>query len=104
MQRLREHDWPGNVRELRNLLQRMTILAPGSIATPSLLECCGLHPPAARADKRLGPLADMESDHIARVLGATGWHKARAAVILGISRPTLDRKIRQYKLERPNAP
>ena len=48
-------------------------------------------------------LADMEKQHILEVLRQTGWNKSRAAIILGIERSTLDRKIRRYDLveERP---
>ena len=35
------------------------------------------------------------------VLGATGWNKRRSCAVLGITRPTLDRKIKDFALERP---
>lgn len=96
------HDWPGNVRELRNLLQRMTVLARGRIATQELLAEAGFRPtrlaPAHRGGA-LQSLASLEAEHIDRVLCALRWHKTRAARILGISRPTLDRKIKQYDLQ-----
>ncbi|MEX2025996.1 MAG: helix-turn-helix domain-containing protein [Pirellulaceae bacterium] len=34
-------------------------------------------------------------------LKATGWNKSRTAVILGVERSTLDRKIRRYDLKPP---
>jgi Nif-specific regulatory protein len=43
-------------------------------------------------------LADMEKQHILETLRQTGWNKSRAAIILGIERSTLDRKIRRYDL------
>jgi transcriptional regulator with GAF, ATPase, and Fis domain len=97
MSRLREHSWPGNVRELRNLLQRMTVLAPGAIASRVLLEQCGFRPVRhLSGSSGLAPLSNMEADLVTRALSATGWHKTRAAALLGISRPTLNRKIRRY--------
>ena len=45
-------------------------------------------------------LADVERDHIKHVLDQTGWQKKKASEMLGISRPTLDRKIKTYRLER----
>jgi DNA-binding protein Fis len=35
------------------------------------------------------------------VLGHTRWNKRRACAILQITRPTLDRKIKEFALERP---
>ncbi|KXK38403.1 MAG: global DNA-binding transcriptional dual regulator Fis [Candidatus Hinthialibacteria bacterium OLB16] len=46
------------------------------------------------------PLDDMEAKHIRRVLNHVGWNKTRAANILKVSRPTLDRKIDKYLLKR----
>ena len=43
-------------------------------------------------------LADIERQHILDTLNQTGWNKSRAAIILGIERSTLDRKIRRYDL------
>ena len=42
---------------------------------------------------------DVEREHMARVLAATGGHKTRAAEILEISRPRLARLIEKYGLE-----
>ena len=47
----------------------------------------------------LEPLSEIEKRHIARVLKATGWNKAKSARILGISKPTLYDKIRNYELK-----
>jgi len=46
-------------------------------------------------------LAEAEKRQVRDVLTATGWNKSRAAALLKISRPRLDRKIRDYGLERP---
>ena len=53
-------------------------------------------------DALTGPLAsleEMESAHIRRVLDAVAWHQGRACQTLGISRPTLRKKIRMYGLK-----
>ena len=100
---LAEHSWPGNVRELRNVLARMTVMSSGQLASADLLRRTGFE--AVRRGSTSAPsetmsLAQLESEHIARVLEATGWHKRRTAEILGVSRPTLDRKIKEYGIER----
>ena len=43
-------------------------------------------------------LDDIERQHILATLNHTGWNKSRAAILLGIERSTLDRKIRRYGL------
>jgi len=47
----------------------------------------------------LKPLHEVEQEHIQNVLNFTHNEKKRAAEILGISRPTLDRRIKDYGLE-----
>jgi DNA-binding NtrC family response regulator len=43
-------------------------------------------------------LASVEAEYIRHVLEHTCWNKTEASRILSISRPTLDRKIREYRL------
>jgi DNA-binding NtrC family response regulator len=54
-------------------------------------------PPESPA--HLASLEEMEKEHLARVLAAAGGHKARAAEILGVSRPRLNRLMEKYGLE-----
>jgi len=95
------HSWPGNIRELKNCIEQALILGDGkSIRLADL-------PPALRKSARnadlagdtdLEPLSTVEQRHISGVLEATGWNKARTARILGISKPTLYAKIKNYGL------
>ncbi len=92
---LMSHHWPGNVRELENTLTRAAVLATGDVVRPEHIELGtlpGTDPP------RLISLEEMEREHVARVLEATGGHKSRTAEILGVSRPRLDRMIERYGL------
>ena len=45
-------------------------------------------------------LAQIEAVHIKRVLEKVNWEKKKALEILGISKPTLNSKIKEYKIER----
>jgi len=91
------HSWPGNVRELENCLTRAVVLATGDVIRPEHL---ALATPAAGAGPvRLTTLEQVERDHLVQVLSAVGGHKARAAKILGVSRPRLDRMIRKYEID-----
>jgi transcriptional regulator with PAS, ATPase and Fis domain len=89
------HDWPGNVRELENALTRAVVLATGSVIR---LEHLALGQAAAPAPELLS-LDEVERRHVARTLEVTGGQKTRAAHILGISRPRLNRLIEKYGLE-----
>jgi DNA-binding NtrC family response regulator len=91
-----KHTWPGNVRELENCLTRAVVVAAGEVIRPEHL-AIGPVPPESPA--RLASLDDVEREHVARVLAATGGHRARSAKILGVSRPRLARMIEKYGLD-----
>ena len=50
-----------------------------------------------------GSLAEVEAQHVARVLQSVNWNKRRAAEVLGINRSTLYEKIRLYHIEKIEA-
>jgi two-component system response regulator AtoC len=88
--------WPGNVRELENALTRAVILAKGDVIQEENL-------PLERGKEKvvsteLVPLKDIEKDYVQHVLRETNGNKTQASKILQISRPTLDKKIKEYKL------
>ncbi|HEU4561196.1 MAG TPA: sigma-54 dependent transcriptional regulator [Longimicrobium sp.] len=101
MQMLVEHDWPGNVREMENAILRAAVLARGHALLP---EDFDLAPPLTASDdgggggepEPLGTLAEAQRRHVDRVLAHTRGNKSRAARILGISRPRLDRLLAAY--------
>ena len=97
LEKLMEQDWPGNVRELKNSLMRAVLLAAGSVIRPEHLSVAS---PTGRheVEARIGPLSDVERDHVARVLEATGGHKSRTAEVLGVSRARLNRLLEKYGL------
>jgi two-component system response regulator HydG len=100
LQALLQYDWPGNVRELENIIERAVILARGSMITIGLLPL-GARREAQSIAVNAAPLVALdkiECQHITLILKETGFHKSRAAEILGISRKTLDRKILEYGL------
>ncbi len=96
MDSLMRHRWPGNVRELENCLTRAVVLATGDVIRPEHLAIAEV---PAESPAHLPTLDETEKEHVVRVLAATGGHKARAAEILGVSRPRLNRLIEKYKLE-----
>jgi DNA-binding NtrC family response regulator len=107
MEQLGRYDWPGNVRELENVLTRACVLTKGNMLTPEAFQ--ELAPLSSRSSsppsRPSGPtpllsLREVERDHIHRVLRETRWNKRKSCDILQITRPTLDRKIKEFNLER----
>ena len=99
MKLLMEMPWKGNVRELENALTRAAILAKGDII---LKENLPIEPPDHKPFNRdLVPLKDIERSYIQHVLAATHGSKTKTSQILRISRPTLDKKIKEYELDVP---
>ena len=100
IERLQAYDWPGNVRELRNVVERALLLNrfPGD----SLADTPGDEVPESRGDyAESAPsidwtLADVEKFHMVRVLKASRGNKSEAARRLGVSRKTMERKLRGW--------
>ena len=89
--------WRGNVRELENALTRAVILAKGDVV---LKENLPVEPDERRTfSDELVPLEEVEKNYIQHVLSSVHGSKTRASQILQISRPTLDKKIKEYGLD-----
>jgi DNA-binding NtrC family response regulator len=112
---LERYDYPGNVRELENAVEHAVAVSEGRLLLPSDLPLAmrsprllprRVLPAAAAADPRAGDprdswsLADVEREHIVRVLRLHGDNTTAAARQLGISRTTLWRKLREYGIPR----
>ena len=114
MKAMLQYDWPGNVRELENCIERAIALGDhDSIELQDL-------PPAVRADQPPVPetsvveepslnqtgkpagsatdLEELERATIERVFVQVKGDKSRARKMLGISRATLYRKLKRYKI------
>ena len=99
-----QYDWPGNVRELENCIARAVALGDHQNIDVADL------PPAIRGAEDSGmtredatslstnALADLERMTILRVFEQAGGDKALAGRMLGISRATLYRKLKQYNI------
>jgi DNA-binding NtrC family response regulator len=87
--------WPGNVRELDNCLTRAVVLASGGVIRPALLDTFEASP---RQTAIVPTLAELERQHVERVLSLTEGNKAGAARLLGITRPRLDRLLSKYRI------
>jgi DNA-binding NtrC family response regulator len=88
------HSWPGNVRELENVLTQAMLRSTGDTLTLDFSVAAG--PSGAKTELR--SLAEVEKEHIRAVLLAVGGNLGRACEILGITRPTLRKKMEDYGL------
>ena len=91
-------EWPGNLRELQHAIYRAALACQKGVIRPEHLDV--LKPTQSNAPDKIETLYEIEQAHIERVMLATGGNQGRACELLGISRPTLRRKIRRYAVER----
>jgi DNA-binding NtrC family response regulator len=93
---LQQYHWPGNIRELKNVIERSVILENGNELTTASLPFTMQHP----ADPKTGSfeLAEVEKQHIRKVLLHTNGNKTETARLLDIGLTTLYRKIEEYSL------
>lgn len=121
---LSDRDWPGNVRELRNVVERAAILSSDVITVADLPEDPHANPfedepigqarpagtltlPDARGATGGGDRPTLrefrdaaERSYILQTLHATEWNISRAAVLLGVERTNLHKKIRAFSIQR----
>jgi two-component system NtrC family response regulator len=99
LKKLNDFDWPGNTRELKNIVERAVILTDNHELTPDLLpaEIQSANTEVPAIDP-YGTLESIEKGHILHVLQYMEGNKTKAAEKLGISIPTLYRKLEQYGL------
>ena len=104
---LSSYDWPGNVRELENVLERALILSRSDALGTELL------PPQIASSPEIEPLnmehmatsspaslEEAEKMALMRALEENKGHRERTADALGISRRTLQYKLKKYNLTR----
>jgi transcriptional regulator with GAF, ATPase, and Fis domain len=99
---LERYPWPGNVRQLENLMRRLALLAgDGSIDRSVIESDADLAKMFLGRQEAFVPVMSMEKselEQIRRALEAAAGNRDRAARLLGISRATIYRKMREYGL------
>jgi DNA-binding NtrC family response regulator/pSer/pThr/pTyr-binding forkhead associated (FHA) protein len=94
---LSAYRWPGNVRELSNVVERAVILCRDDELGADLLP---FDPDEAITEQELS-IEHVEKLAIIRALAYCHGRKGQAARVLGISWPTLNKKIHDYGIEVP---
>jgi transcriptional regulator with PAS, ATPase and Fis domain len=111
VEQLERYPWPGNVRELRNVLERATLLTRSATIGDSDLQLqasgrvvrddldadtvASIRIPASGKS-----LAEIEREAIRATMLLTAGNLSAAARILGVSRPTLTRRLRESGVTR----
>jgi two-component system response regulator AtoC len=96
-----EYEWPGNVRELQNVLLEALLRTQGSIILKEDIQQIIEERRCNSSKKDFIPAFDgndeenKEKEKILEALNKTNWHRGKAATLLGISRPTLRKKMRE---------
>ncbi|MCX6558085.1 MAG: sigma-54 dependent transcriptional regulator [Candidatus Aminicenantes bacterium] len=95
------YDWPGNIRELKNTVAMIAASGGPAVIRPEHLPLKILNPEKTPAlESREKSLATIEKNHIAAILQQTAHNYSKAAVVLGISRSSLYRKMADFHLEK----
>ena len=95
------YPWPGNIRQLESAVERAVHLAEGGALLPEHFGIADLmenRRPAAPTPAQ-ATLEDIERQAIAAALVRFGGNISQTAFALGVSRPTLYRKMSKYGLE-----
>ena len=98
---LMRYDWPGNVRELENVIERAVIMSSGEMISPlefpDNIQKLDEELKDSKIDLTPGrSLKEVEKAMILRTLEETGGNRTHAARILGITRRTLQLKLKDY--------
>ncbi|MHB8763443.1 MAG: sigma-54-dependent transcriptional regulator [Deferrisomatales bacterium] len=109
---LARYDYPGNVRELENIVESAVVTGAGRVLRPShLRDAMGpaafsqVNDEAQEFELPLGDALDrvverFERDYIETQLRRLGGRIHRVARVAGVSRRTIERKMRKYGLDR----
>jgi len=95
MDDLKSYEWPGNVRELEHTIEKGVILCKDNIITPRDIS---LDPAEDPIYEESSTLEEMEKKMIQKELKVQGQNLTVVARNLGISRPTLYKKMKKYGL------
>jgi DNA-binding NtrC family response regulator len=104
LQALRGYGWPGNVRELSHVIERAVLMLDGDTVDDAALN---LKPEATHALSGAAALAasgsmtvdEAEEQLVRQALERTQGNIQRAATLLGLSRPSLYRRMEKYGIE-----
>jgi two-component system NtrC family response regulator len=92
------YPWRGNVRELKNTVKSIIPFKNNNTIEMNDISLSIIEDSDGE-NRNFQTLDEYEKDYIKKVLKVTGHNISRSAAILGISRPRLYHKIKEFKLE-----
>ena len=101
--RLHTYDWPGNIRQLRNVVESAVLLTQGDTLTAAVLNIpTGAGGRQASSGEVYAPenmtLAEIEKHVLEQSLSRCQGNRTLTAEKLGLSRRTIQRKIKEHSL------
>ncbi|MDA8139984.1 MAG: sigma 54-interacting transcriptional regulator [Desulfobacteraceae bacterium] len=98
--RFMNYAWPGNVRELEHVLEHAFVLCNGRVIAMEHLpaeirDVDGREHPSAQGGR---PKQAYAAQEVLAALEKCRWNKTKAALLLGVDRRTIHRKIKQFQL------
>lgn len=105
MATLLSYDYPGNVRELENIIEHASVCCQGDTIQVEHLpkdikDILGNKDIVERVSMSVGSISVMERELMLRVLDQCDWRYKEAAKVLGISRTTLWRRLKESRIEK----
>jgi len=95
-----EYSWPGNIRELQNAIERAVILGREILKMPDFPDILEKSISGSEEMRESPALEEIEKKAIIEALRTSGNNRTLTAEILGISRRTLQYRIKEYGLVR----
>lgn len=101
LQQLLNHDWEGNVRELMNVMERLIVTSGSTvISTEHLPENLqGNHTYFSEHEGELKTILDAVEERVFRKAKRKYTTTTRIAEALGVSQPTVVRKLNKYRID-----
>ena len=101
IQMMTQYDWPGNVRELRNMIERLTVMTPPDVIQIRNIPMGILWGESGQEISEQSMRQELTEEDILKALELHGGHRERTAQYLGISRRTLQYKLKEMGLTKP---
>jgi two-component system NtrC family response regulator len=96
LEQLLSYDWPGNCRELRNVVERSLLLGKPVAQLVSIAPAQETGGAELGSASNPGSLERIQRSHILSALAVAGGNKTAAARALGVSRKTVERKLKEW--------
>lgn len=98
LEMLMDYEWTGNVRELENTLLQAVVLSKGEVLEKENILIRKNSNTVVNTKNEMTSLSEVEKIHISFVLRQVNWERKKACEVLGITEPTLRKKIRTLHL------